>query len=74
MERLRVQRRTGFALDPRGRLLAVNSPDRPRPPRFVLAECVADNLSLYSSLSNSASQSVAARLGLAAFGVTLSVP
>ena len=49
IERLQVQRRTGFVLDAHGRLLAVNSPDRARPPRFVLAGCVSGNLASVSA-------------------------
>ncbi|MBV8685047.1 MAG: hypothetical protein JO111_19405 [Caulobacteraceae bacterium] len=49
LERLYVQRGTGFALDARERLLAANSPDRPGPPRFVLAGCAAGNLASVSA-------------------------
>lgn len=49
LERLRIQRRTGFALDERDRLLAVNSPGAGKPPRFVLAGCATDNLASVSA-------------------------
>jgi hypothetical protein len=49
LERLRIQRQTGFRLDARGRLLAVNSPEDVRPPRFVLAGCAAGNLASVSA-------------------------
>lgn len=44
LERLHVQRQTGFRLDARGRLLTANSPEDGRPPRFVLAGCATGNL------------------------------
>ncbi|HEY2049560.1 MAG TPA: hypothetical protein VGH03_09465 [Caulobacteraceae bacterium] len=48
LERLHVQRQTGFRLDARGRLKGVNSPEDARPPRFVLAGCAEGNLASVS--------------------------
>jgi hypothetical protein len=64
MERLHVQRETGFLLDARGRLLRVNSPDGLEPPRFVLAGCSGGNL---ASVSGKLDEATATELlGLAA--------
>lgn len=49
LERLHIQRQTGFSLDARGRLVTVNSPENARPPRFVLAGCAAGNLASVSA-------------------------
>lgn len=49
LERLRVQRETGFTLDDRDRLVSVNSPENAKLPRFVLAGCADGNLASVSS-------------------------
>ncbi|HEX4741118.1 MAG TPA: GNAT family N-acetyltransferase [Caulobacteraceae bacterium] len=49
LERLQTQRRTGFRLDARGRLLGLNSPEDLPPPRFVLAGCAVGNLASVSA-------------------------
>lgn len=49
LQRLHIQRQTGFRLDARDRLVAVNSPGNVKPPRFVLAGCAAGNLASVSA-------------------------
>jgi ribosomal protein S18 acetylase RimI-like enzyme len=64
MERLRIQRETGFQLDARGRLVGLNSLEDLEPPRFVLAGCAAGNLASVSAALDEAT--AAELLGLAA--------
>jgi GNAT superfamily N-acetyltransferase len=44
LERLKIGAQTAFVFDPAGRILRVNAPDHPTPPRFVISGCAEGNL------------------------------